>query len=32
MDEKEVIRVSANEPRCVIHFYHTNFKRCEMFI
>jgi len=30
MDEKEVIRVSANEPRCVIHFYHTNFKRCEI--
>lgn len=30
MDEKEVIRTSANEPRCVIHFYHTNFKRCEI--
>ncbi|OCH92922.1 GTPase inhibitor [Obba rivulosa] len=29
-DEKEIIRVSANEPRCVIHFYHSNFKRCEI--
>ncbi|KZP32944.1 thioredoxin-like protein [Athelia psychrophila] len=28
--EKEVIRASAREPRCVIHFYHTNFKRCEI--
>jgi thiol-disulfide isomerase/thioredoxin len=30
MNEKEVIRTSAKEPRCVIHFYHTNFKRCEI--
>ncbi|KAF8238797.1 GTPase inhibitor [Tricholoma matsutake] len=30
MDEKEVIRVSAREPRCVVHFYHPNFKRCEI--
>jgi len=30
MDEKEVIRVSAREPRCVVHFYHLNFKRCEI--
>ncbi|KAF5388225.1 hypothetical protein D9615_000516 [Tricholomella constricta] len=29
-DEKEVVRVSANEPRCVVHFYHTKFKRCEI--
>jgi len=29
-DEKEVMRVSAHEPRCVVHFYHTNFKRCEI--
>ncbi|TFY67793.1 hypothetical protein EVG20_g3811 [Dentipellis fragilis] len=29
-DEKEVIRTSANEPRCVIHFYHSNFRRCEI--
>ncbi|EEB90436.1 hypothetical protein MPER_11357 [Moniliophthora perniciosa FA553] len=29
-DEKEVVRVTANEPRCVVHFYHTNFKRCEI--
>ncbi|OBZ70269.1 Thioredoxin domain-containing protein plp1 [Grifola frondosa] len=27
-DEKEVIRISAREPRCVIHFYHSDFKRC----
>ncbi|CCA70475.1 related to PLP1-Phosducin homologue likely to be involved in regulation of pheromone response [Serendipita indica DSM 11827] len=27
-DEKEVIRISANEKRCVIHFYHRNFQRC----
>ncbi|KAF7968431.1 hypothetical protein HWV62_30595 [Athelia sp. TMB] len=30
MNEKEVIRASAKESRCVIHFYHTNFKRCEI--
>ncbi|EMD40789.1 phosducin like protein [Gelatoporia subvermispora B] len=30
IDEKEVVRISANEPRCVIHFYHSNFKRCEI--
>ncbi|RDB22590.1 Thioredoxin domain-containing protein plp1 [Hypsizygus marmoreus] len=30
MDEKEVVRVSAHEPRCVVHFYHPNFKRCEI--
>ncbi|KAH7914229.1 thioredoxin-like protein [Hygrophoropsis aurantiaca] len=29
-NEKEVIRISANEPRCIIHFYHTNFRRCEI--
>jgi len=29
-DEKEVVRVSAHEPRCVIHFYHSKFKRCEI--
>ncbi|KAM5540440.1 hypothetical protein V8D89_005898 [Ganoderma adspersum] len=29
-DEKEVIRLSANEPRCVIHFFHHKFKRCEI--
>ncbi|PFH52828.1 hypothetical protein AMATHDRAFT_139401, partial [Amanita thiersii Skay4041] len=29
-DEKEVIRVSAREPRCVVHFYHGNFRRCEI--
>ncbi|KAF9464434.1 GTPase inhibitor, partial [Collybia nuda] len=27
-DEKEVVRVSANEKRCVVHFYHSDFKRC----
>ncbi|KAF8897653.1 thioredoxin-like protein [Infundibulicybe gibba] len=29
-DEKEVVRVSAHEPKCVVHFYHSNFKRCEI--
>ncbi|KAJ7498795.1 thioredoxin-like protein [Mycena latifolia] len=29
-DEKEVVRVSAREPKCVVHFYHSNFKRCEI--
>ncbi|KIM68817.1 hypothetical protein SCLCIDRAFT_897190 [Scleroderma citrinum Foug A] len=29
-DEKEVIRSSAHERYCVVHFYHTNFKRCEI--
>jgi len=27
-DEKEVIRTCASEPLCVIHFYHSNFRRC----
>ncbi|KAI9448171.1 thioredoxin-like protein [Lactarius indigo] len=27
-DEKEVIRTSASEPLCIIHFYHNNFRRC----
>ncbi|KAF8517805.1 thioredoxin-like protein [Gautieria morchelliformis] len=30
LDEKEVIRVSANEARCVVHFYHRNFQRCKI--
>jgi len=30
MDEKELIRLSSREPRCVIHFYHSKFKRCEI--
>ncbi|KAH9853552.1 thioredoxin-like protein [Lenzites betulinus] len=29
-DEKEVMRLSAKEPRCVIHFFHSKFKRCEI--
>ncbi|TBU32845.1 GTPase inhibitor [Dichomitus squalens] len=29
-DEKEVVQLSANEPRCVIHFFHHKFKRCEI--
>ncbi|KAF7352681.1 hypothetical protein MVEN_01233900 [Mycena venus] len=29
-DEKEVVRVSAREKKCVVHFYHSNFKRCEI--
>lgn len=29
-DEKEVVRTSAHERRCIIHFYHTNFPRCEI--
>ncbi|KIM21817.1 hypothetical protein M408DRAFT_333249 [Serendipita vermifera MAFF 305830] len=29
-DEPEVIRTSANEKRCVIHFYHRNFTRCKI--
>ncbi|KAF8205109.1 thioredoxin-like protein [Pholiota molesta] len=29
-DEKEVVRVSAHESRCVIHFYHSKFQRCEI--
>ncbi|KZV76132.1 thioredoxin-like protein [Peniophora sp. CONT] len=29
-DEKEVIRITANEPRCIVHFYHSNFRRCEI--
>ncbi|KAK7695929.1 hypothetical protein QCA50_000568 [Cerrena zonata] len=30
IDEKVVIRLSAHEPRCVIHFYHSKFRRCEI--
>ncbi|KAH8105915.1 GTPase inhibitor [Cristinia sonorae] len=30
MEEKEVIHVTAREPTCVVHFYHTNFKRCQI--
>ncbi|KAK2466300.1 hypothetical protein APHAL10511_001942 [Amanita phalloides] len=29
-DEKEVMRISAHEPRCVVHFYHSDFKRCDI--
>ncbi|THV08427.1 thioredoxin-like protein [Dendrothele bispora CBS 962.96] len=29
-DEKELIRITAREPRCVVHFFHSNFKRCEI--
>jgi len=27
-DEKEIVRTCASEPLCVIHFYHSNFRRC----
>ncbi|PCH41115.1 thioredoxin-like protein [Wolfiporia cocos MD-104 SS10] len=30
VDEKEVVRTSAKEARCVIHFYHNDFKRCKI--
>ncbi|KAH9951657.1 GTPase inhibitor [Amylocystis lapponica] len=30
VDEQEVIRISAREPRCVIHFYHSDFRRCQI--
>ncbi|KLO14948.1 thioredoxin-like protein [Schizopora paradoxa] len=29
-DEKEVLKTSASEKRCVIHFYHHDFKRCQI--
>ncbi|QRV72640.1 queuine tRNA-ribosyltransferase-like protein [Ceratobasidium sp. AG-Ba] len=29
-DEKEVIKTSANESRCIIHFYHRDFRRCDI--
>ncbi|KZT26857.1 thioredoxin-like protein [Neolentinus lepideus HHB14362 ss-1] len=29
-DEKEVMRISGNEPRCIVHFFHSNFRRCEI--
>jgi len=29
-DEKQVIKASANEDRCIIHFYHRNFMRCDL--
>ncbi|THH32953.1 hypothetical protein EUX98_g1254 [Antrodiella citrinella] len=30
MDEKELIRITAHEPFSVVHFYHTDFKRCQI--
>jgi thioredoxin-like negative regulator of GroEL len=30
MVEKEVMNICAREPRCVAHFYHPDFKRCEI--
>ncbi|KAF7292367.1 hypothetical protein HMN09_01220800 [Mycena chlorophos] len=29
-DEKEVVRACAREKKAVVHFYHSNFKRCEI--
>lgn len=29
-DEKQVVRTSAHEPHCIVHFYHTDFQRCEI--
>ncbi|KIJ56693.1 hypothetical protein M422DRAFT_57358 [Sphaerobolus stellatus SS14] len=29
-DEKEVVKICANEERCVVHFYHRNFQRCKV--
>ncbi|KAF5390718.1 hypothetical protein D9757_002680 [Collybiopsis confluens] len=29
-DEKEVVRITAHEPKCVVHFYHPDFKRCDI--
>jgi len=29
-DEKEVVRVTAHDPRVVVHFFHPNFQRCEI--
>ncbi|KAF8529041.1 thioredoxin-like protein [Hysterangium stoloniferum] len=29
-NEKEVIKICANEARCVVHFYHRNFLRCRI--
>ncbi|KIJ20269.1 hypothetical protein PAXINDRAFT_96498 [Paxillus involutus ATCC 200175] len=29
-NEKEAIRITVDEPRCIIHFYHSNFRRCEI--
>ncbi|KAI0796740.1 GTPase inhibitor [Abortiporus biennis] len=29
-DEREVVRISANEKLCVVHFYHDNFRRCKI--
>ncbi|KIK68008.1 hypothetical protein GYMLUDRAFT_803974 [Collybiopsis luxurians FD-317 M1] len=29
-DEKQVVHITAHEQRCVVHFYHPDFKRCEI--
>jgi len=29
-DEKEVIKICAQEERCVVHFYHRKFQRCRI--
>ncbi|KAF9519525.1 hypothetical protein BS47DRAFT_1336960, partial [Hydnum rufescens UP504] len=30
MDEKEVIQTSAKENKCIIHFFHRDFRRCQV--
>ncbi|KAH8830452.1 thioredoxin-like protein [Flagelloscypha sp. PMI_526] len=27
-DEKEIIRITARNPRCLVHFFHNKFQRC----
>ncbi|GJE84510.1 thioredoxin-like protein [Phanerochaete sordida] len=30
LDEKQVLQATVSEPLCVVHFYHSNFRRCKI--
>lgn len=30
LDEKELLHTTVKEPRCVVHFYHKDFRRCHI--
>ena len=30
MTEKEFLDLTTSEERCIVHFYHTDFRRCNI--
>ena len=28
LDEKELLHTTVKQPKCVVHFYHQDFRRC----